>query len=167
MKAPDLNHWTTKNFPAQFCFCCLLREVRMTLHWGGLRGLSGGGKHGKADPRRKVGTADRRQEQTQRTEGAADRAAAGVGVPPEDRDLAEAPQRSAPPLLTSAGAARARGPGWGRSHTSPAFTLHSGKSCQTPHPPPAVGGWFPSPLQVTWSSGSQLSRRDSDCPSPS
>lgn len=63
----------------------------MTLHWGGLRGLPGGGKHGKADPRRKVGTADRRQEQTQRTEGAADRAAAGVGVPPEDRDLAEAP----------------------------------------------------------------------------
>ena len=161
MKAPDPNHWTTKNFPAQLYFCCLLRKVRMTLHWDSLTGLPGGGRHGKADPRRKEGTADRRNrgrrsEQTQRTEGAADRAGVRVGVPPEDLGLAEAPQRSALPLLTSAGAARARGPRSGRSHASPAF--HPSLRQVLPDTPPtAVGGRFLLPLQVTWSSGSQLS----------
>ena len=142
VKVPDPNHWTTKNFPAQLYFCCLLRKVRMTLHWGGLRGLPGGGKHGKADPRRKEGTADRRN-RGRRTEGAADHAGVRVGVPPEDRGLAEAPQRSALPLLTSAGAAHARGPRSGRSHASPAF--HPSLRQVLPDTPPSTRRGRPVP----------------------
>lgn len=158
----------------QLYYCHMLGEAEITMHWGGLGGLPGGGVQGTGSPKGEGGDCwqekecEQRQEKREltqrdeRAERAASQAGVGLEVCSWMTDWGPWTDQSTPGAHPAfADVSRCgllQGPWVGCPHTSPAFTLHSKKLCQMPHPVTCHRWLAPHLLSRSpWSFGSGLS----------